>query len=140
MNNVSARWFVFLAVLACAPLFVASTCNRELDPAGPYAGDTLLFELDGVIDQTTETFDEVIAWADRNAEYVASKPDVAEKVAKIRAELDGVALPHETLTRLHLTRDAYLAAKTATNREAARSAIVTARTALETARQLLTLL
>lgn len=128
---------VFL--LALVPLFTGSTCSRDLDPLGPYAGDRLLWELDGVIDETTQAFDAVIAWAERNPEYLAENASVAAKVAAIRAELDGVPAPDETLTRLHRVRDAYRAAKTAANTEAVRSEIVAARTALSTARNILTL-
>ena len=137
MKRHLAYFPVFL--LALAPLFTGSTCSRDLDPLGPYAGDRLLWEIDGVIDETTQAFDAVIAWADRNPEYLAENASIAEKVAKIRAELDGVPAPDETLTRLHRVRDAYVAARSSTNTEAVRSEIAAARTALATARNLLSL-
>lgn len=129
-----------LVLLALASLFMAASCgHRELSPTGPYAGDTLLYDYDGLIEEYTEVCKEVVALADRNAVLVASRPDLAERVAKVRAEIDGISHPNETLTRLHLTRDAYLRAKTLTNTEALRQEIATARTLLEAARAILPL-
>lgn len=129
-----------LFLLAALPLFVASTCSqRQLDPAGPYAGDTLLATFDQVLIQTTAVFDDVIALADRNPAVVAANPKLAEGVAKIRAELDGVPHPNETLTRMFAARDAYKAARNSITGEALTKEIATARTVLETARTLLPL-
>lgn len=127
-----------LCFVLLLPLFVASSCpnGRQLDPAGVYAGDKLLFDLDGVIVETTRAVDDVIAWADRNPQYVAAHANVAAAVAKIRAEVDGVPVATETLTRLHSIRDAYKAAR-ATPTEV-NDVMATARVFLETARQLLT--
>lgn len=128
-----------LAILALPLALILAGCpstSRTLDPAGPYAGDRLLYELDGVIVEATQTFSDVIAWADRNAAYVAAHDNIAEQVAKVRAELDGVPHPTETLTRLHTLRDAYKASK-ATPTEV-NDAMATARVFLETARLLLT--
>lgn len=129
-----------LFLLFTASLFMAASCGQgQLDPSGPYAGDKLLYDFDGVIVEATKTFQEVSALADRNAVFVANRPDLAANVAKIKAEIDGVPQPSETLVRLHLARDAYLAAKSATNTEALRKEIATARTLLETARAILPL-
>lgn len=130
---------LFLVLLT--PFFMASQCTsqRTLDPEGAYAGDRLLFEFDGVIVETTKTFQEVVALADRNAAFVASKPDLAEKVAKIRAEVDGVPVATETLVRLHTARDAYLAARDTVSAGNLRREIATAQTLLETARAVLPL-
>lgn len=137
MRKLRAFAFFFLLL---SPLFLATTCNQgQLDPAGPYGGDKLLYDFDGVIVETTKTFQEVVALADRNAVFVANRPDLAEKVAKIRAEIDGAPNPTETLVRLHTARDAYLAAKSATSEAALRKEIATARTLLATARAILPL-
>lgn len=126
--------------LASALLLQSGCINRgQLDPAGPYQGDTLLVQVDEVIVQTTAVFDDIIALADRNALAVAANPRLAEAVAKIRAELDGDPQPQETLTRLFLARDAYEAAKSLSSGESLRGEIAVARTALETARALLPL-
>ena len=139
--SISNRNLSVFALLLMASLFLAGcpTTDRTLDPAGPYGGDRVLFELDTAIDETTETIDAVLQWAERNQAFVNSRPDVAEKVAKVRAEVDGVPHPQETLIRLHSIRDAYLIAKTATP-EDVREEIRLGRTLLETARSLLTLL
>lgn len=134
---LTASWLAL-----CAMLFMGTTCvsNRPLDPAGPYNGDTLLARYDEVLLQVEAAIDDVIAFADRNPQAVATKPGLAEAVAKIRAEVDGVANDNETLTRLLLARNAYLAAKTAANGEALEGAMRNARTLLETARSLLPLI
>ena len=135
-----ARWACIAAIIF-APLFLATTCpnQRPLDPAGAYQGDRLLWEIDGVIVNVRDVFKDVIALADRNPAAVAANPRLAEGVAKIRAELTPPALPSETLVKLYAVRDAYNLAKTATNAEAVRSELVTARTVLQTARNLLPL-
>lgn len=133
------KHLALLAVLL-APLFVAATCSPQhpLDPVGPYQGDTVLYDLDGAIEETTAVFDMVVAWAERNAAYVAAHDNIAQQVARIRAELDGSPQPQETLTRLFAARDAYVAARTAAHTEAARKEIALARTAIDAARILLT--
>lgn len=143
MRIVDRSFLVLVAVLALiqapAVLFQQGCANRTLDPSGVYAGDKLLFEFDGVIVETTKTFQEVVGLADRNAVFVQERPDLAAEVMKIRSEIDGVPVETETLVRMHRARDAYLVAKGAASEAALRKEIATARTLLETARALLPL-
>lgn len=96
---------------------------------------TTLDRIDSTIIAVTEACDAVTAWADRNAEYVAAHEKIAEQVALIRKELDGVPDSKETLTRLHLLRDAYQKA-TATEQDVS-NVLSQARAFLETARLLM---
>jgi len=139
---MKTRTFAFLAVLL-APLFFAAcsqVSQRTLDPIGAYQGDRILFELDGVIAETAAVFDQVIAWADRNAAYVSAHDNISKQVAKIRAEMDGRPQPGETLTRLFAVRDAYRlsSGRDQAHADAVRREIALARTAIDTARLLLT--
>ena len=123
-------------LLLATPLFLQSGCvgDRELDPAGPYEGDRVLWELDGLIEETERIFDTVIALADRNPVAMQQNPQLRERVDRIRAELDGIPRPEETLVKLFAVRDAYRAARgSAAVQEDARQAIRTARTAHSTA-------
>lgn len=137
--------FVPLLFAALLPLFIAAACapngeeKAELSPTGAYGGDGLLYAFDGLIEQVTATFDDVTALAERNPVAVQQNPQLAEAVEKIRRETDGVPNDSETLTRLFKARDAYVAARTLTNREDLEQNMKNARTALETARALLPL-
>ena len=114
-----------LCALLLAPLFIAASCSVQ----------STQDRLDSTIIAVTDACDAAIAWADRNPEYVAAHANIAAEVAKIRKELDGVPDPTETLTKLHLIRDGFLAKKaTAADVE---TVIGQSRILLETARTLI---
>lgn len=113
-----------LCFLLLLPLFVAATCTRL----------STLDRLDQSIVTFTDFVDTTTAWADRNPEYVAAHPNIAEAVAKLRKELDGVPEPTEMLTRLHLLRDALVAGSA--NEGEVSEAIASSRAVLETIRLL----
>lgn len=127
---------VFLIALAPLAWHGCGSTAPKLDPVGGYASDALLWQLDGVIDSWTATCVAVRDWADRNPAYVAAHPNIAEQVAKIRAEIDGAPQDNETLERLHDIRDAYVITRTATPQDV-RAEMALARTVIETARLLL---
>lgn len=140
-NPAVVRPPVFALVLVALSLSLSGcpSLTRELDPGGPYAGDRLLYQFDGVITEAFDVFTDVVGLADRNPAVVAAHPDLAAKVAAIRAEITPPALPDETLVKLYAARDAYVIAKTAANAQALETNIATARTLLETARSVLPL-
>lgn len=133
--------FPFLAffVVLASPFYMATTCSQQELAPGPYQGDTLLARFDEMLINVNDTFETVIGVADRNPAAVAANPELAEKVAKLRAEFNGVPEPGEVIPALIQARNAYVVAKTAVNGQALEGQLSTARTALETARALIPL-
>lgn len=127
---------VFGMVIVNAGCATASK-SRSLDPAGAYASDTLLYDLDGLTLQIAKTCDDVAAWAARNPAFVSAHADAQKIVARCAAEVDAINDPSETLRRLFAVREAYVLAKSAPNAEAVRREIGLAKTFLATARGLL---
>lgn len=59
-----ARVSVALAVMAMA--LVLTGCQATLDPAGPYAGDKFLYDLDGAVIDARQTLDGFLTWELQN--------------------------------------------------------------------------
>ena len=76
----------FALSLLLLPVASFSGCStpRDLDPSGVYAGDRALYEADKAILEASDAFDVVLAWADRNAAYLAQDAKAAAFVADVR--------------------------------------------------------
>jgi len=108
---------LLIATALLPALLLGSGCSlvqrRTLDPAGAYQSNTLLWQADSVIIELADLADQVTAMADRNPEFVASRPDVAAFVDRLRREQDGTPSQDEVLTNLIQARDRYAASPTA---------------------------
>jgi hypothetical protein len=68
-----------------ATLFAGcATKDRGLDPSGVYGGDKILYEADAAILEAKDGLDAILAWADRNAAYIATDEDAAGFVESVR--------------------------------------------------------
>lgn len=81
--------------------------SRELDPAGPYRGDALLWRADGVIVEVNAAYNDLETLAARNPGFVTENPKAQAWLMKIKAERDGVPQPGEVLGTLIAARDTY---------------------------------
>ncbi len=129
-----------LAVLLFAGLCISTApgCagKRQLDPAGVYQGDNLLWEADGAILEVNKACDDIQALAVRNPGPFASNAKLKDLLAKVKKERDGTPRPDELLTQLFAARDAYKASKTAGNATVLQNSLSVARSFLDQARLL----
>lgn len=137
----SKKRIPLLAVLLCAGLCLTAVTpgcagNRQLDPAGSYQGDRLLWEADGAILEVSKTYDSIESLAARNPGPFTSNAKLRDLLAKVKKERDGTPRPDEILTQLFGARDAYKASKTAANASALQSSLIVARSFLDQARVL----
>lgn len=100
-----------LAILATLAL-LATACQTRLDPAGPYHGDALLWEVDGVIVNGHDALQAFVTWEEDNRPALAAVPSI-----KLLADRIVAQGPSWFSTALAL-RDAYKANPSAENKTA----------------------
>lgn len=130
-------------------LFAFTGCqsNRDLDPTGPYASDGFLWAMDGLILDIGNVIKEVEGLAARNPAVLAANPSLAESVAKIHRQRDGVIernpdgsiASHETYAMLVAARDAYKDVRDQARAQELQERAKVARLFLEQARALIPL-
>lgn len=123
MNN---RILAYLPLIAC--LVASSGCvTRQLDPSGPYHGDLILYQADGVIVDLDRAYDEFTALALRHPAFFTSNEKAASLFAQITVERDGIWESDEVLAALFMARDAYVHARDGASHANLRGAIQAAR-------------
>lgn len=118
-----------LALAALAMLAFSGCQNqRELDPAGGYHGDRILYEADKAILEAAEVFGEIQQFAQRNAIYVQSKPELEAFIADLDTKSD------QWLRDALQARDAYKLARDGARLETLQERIAFLNTLMEQAR------
>lgn len=136
----------FAAVVGIGLSMTGCQSNRTLDPSGPYMGDHVLYQVDGLIIDINEGIKLVNEVAARNP-GVAARPEVAEVLAKVRRLQDGIVERRadgtiesfESLALLIVARDAYAAVKSQATAQELMDRSTIARAILNEARALLPL-
>lgn len=121
--NRSLQLLVIIACLAA----VSGCVTRQLDPSGPYHGDLILYQVDGVIVDLDTAYDEFEALAARNPGFFGSNEKAAALLDRIKIERDGIWESNEVLASLFMARDAYVHARDGTSHSNLRLAIQAAR-------------
>lgn len=108
------KFLFFLALTFAVPLAITS-CAVKLDPAGPYAGDKVLYATDASINAAYSVLDVFLAY--ELANRAALKQDVRDFANKVRREAPPLS------KRILALRDVYALAPTAENKLALDTAI-----------------
>lgn len=119
---------VMIAVLS-ATLMSSVGCvhKRDLDPAGVYDSDILLYAADRTITTAYSSFDTFLKWERDNRVTLRKWPEIKQGADYIRANAKTWI---ETATAL---RDTYKIAPTETNRKSLESGLAVLRSALDQA-------
>jgi len=119
---------LLFAVLSAA-LFLSGCAgsNRQLDPAGVYAGDKILYTADATITGAYETLDTFVAWEHKHRAGLSKWPEV-------RSAADYVRTNAKTWIDNAITvRELYKNFPTPENRKSLEGALVILRAALDQA-------
>lgn len=136
MNQLSLRALLVI----CATILLSPGCaNQKLDPAGPYGGDFLLYQADGVIVDLDDVYDAVEGLAARNPVFFQTDEKAKSLLATIRKERDGVWSDDEIMARLFYAREVYKYTRDATSEKGLRGALQSGRALLDQARILIAL-
>lgn len=125
-------WLCFSIAVLFLTLGGPAGCQHNLDPAGPYKGDKVLYEADGAIITGHDLLQDFVTWEKDYRPTLAKFPEI-RKLADVVVEKG----PSWFSTALAL-RDAYKADPTAANKGALQTGVSVLKAAISEATKYLT--
>jgi hypothetical protein len=120
MNTKKSRAYLSLTILA----LLAMPACRNLDPAGVYGGDKILYDADLAIATSYDTIHQFVLWEFSNREALSSIPEIKKYADTVRRNAP------QWFSSAISVRDAYKLAPTSENQAALAKAVATIRAAL----------
>jgi hypothetical protein len=102
---------LFCALSASCSFLTTGCASRDLDPAGVYQGDKVLYETDRAITNGYSLLNGFVKWEYENRALLVSKPEITKAADNVRVQAKG------WFDTLHVLRAAYVTDPSPGNRD-----------------------